>query len=161
MTSSKPGPVFLDADVLAASLTRTLILVSSTTRGAPFQPRWSPAVEKEADRHRRPGQTPLAALRNTGYWEAEAMMVPDAPEAEINSLADTSPNDRHQLAAAGAAGINVVVTRNIRHFGSADLASFGATAIHPDLFLAAVMTPTMRRETLSAIAAVRHRPPDT
>ncbi|MDR1634110.1 MAG: DUF433 domain-containing protein [Bifidobacteriaceae bacterium] len=73
--------VFLDADVLAAPMTRTLILISSTTRGARFWPRWSLAVEAASDRHRRPGQASLGEVRGTGYWDGGGVIVPDAADS--------------------------------------------------------------------------------
>ena len=44
---------FLDADVLVAPMTRTLIIVSRAHRDSLFVPRWSLAIEAEADRHWR------------------------------------------------------------------------------------------------------------
>jgi hypothetical protein len=50
MTSKPRFPVFLDADVLASPMTRTLLIAVATGPGSPFTFRWCPSVEREADR---------------------------------------------------------------------------------------------------------------
>ena len=54
--SSEPSwtPVFVDADVLAAPLTRTLLILCGTHPESVYGLRWSLGVEAEADRHLRP-----------------------------------------------------------------------------------------------------------
>ena len=46
------------------------------------------------------------------------------------------PKDRHVLAVAAPAGVDVIVTLNLRHFRPADLAPWGVVAIHPQQLLA-------------------------
>ena len=89
------------------------------------------------------------------------MLVPDASPAAIARLEDTSPKDRHVLAAAAAAGAHLVVTRNVADFGRHDLQQLAVSAAHPDLFLPAVMTPDMYRATLEQMCQARSKPPNT
>lgn len=149
----------LDADVLSAPLTRTLILVSAGHQDARFVLRWSRAVEAEADRHARPGQALVSSLREVLDWDT--MLVADACEEGAASLVDTSPKDRHVLAAARGAGARVVVTRNVADFGVGDLRRAGLVAAHPDVFLAVTMSAEMYVATLQQMSNARTRPPDT
>jgi hypothetical protein len=65
--------------------------------------------------------------------------IPDAlvtgHAALIPGLSLPDPNDRHVLAAAIAAGADVIVTLNIKDFPPAALARHGLVAQHPDAFL--------------------------
>jgi len=53
--------VFLDANILAKPFTRTLLWVGS--RHSDFAVAWSERAETEANRHLRPGATPIGQLR--------------------------------------------------------------------------------------------------
>jgi len=154
MTSDR-RPVFLDADVLAASLTRTLIMTAAVQDGAVFTPRWSLRVEAEADRHARPGQTRLVDVR-ARWWGADALV----PSTDDPSLADTHPKDRHVIASARDAGIGLIVSRNIADFGQADLVRCGVSVAHPDLFLASVVGPADYLTMLEDICSRRSRAPN-
>lgn len=157
---SDPLRVFLDADVLAAPLTRTLLLVGAARRGARFVPQWSLATEAEADRALRPGQTLVSQIRQQYDW-GTGVLVPDATQEVMSALVDTSLGDRHVLAAATAVGITVVVTRNVHDFGHTDLHNAQACAVHPDMFMSHMATITGYRDVLEAMAESRQRPPNT
>jgi len=162
MTSSEPVAqrVFLDADVLASPLTRTILLVSSRCGDGPvFVPVWSQAVESEADKHARPGQAKVVDIRATRW--GDSVIIPDATPGVISQLADTDVKDRHVLAAAQAAGLHLIVTRNVRHFGRQDLARLEMSVAHPDAFLAAILTKDAYRAALELIAETRRREPKT
>lgn len=50
--NSEPGPlVFVDANVLAKAVTRSLLIYAASRSG--YEVRWSCYEEDEADRHRR------------------------------------------------------------------------------------------------------------
>jgi hypothetical protein len=59
--SDSPVRVFLDANVLAKPVTRTLILIAA--EGSGYVAVWSPHVEAEADRHLRGDRAPVASVR--------------------------------------------------------------------------------------------------
>ncbi len=53
----------------------------------------------------------------------------------ISSLQLPDPNDRHVLAAAIAAQVDIIVTKNIKDFPSKILEKFGIKTLHPDDFV--------------------------
>ncbi|MDR1449568.1 MAG: DUF6011 domain-containing protein [Propionibacteriaceae bacterium] len=151
-------PVFLDADVLAAPMSRTVLILASVA-GARFVPRWSLAAEAEADRALRTGQTLVSAVRARFAW-GTTVLVDTAPSQALG-MVDTSETDRHIIAAARQAGIKTIVTRNVHDFGRADLDRLGMDAVHPDLFAATVLTRSTYQVVLAAMSASRLRPPNT
>ncbi|MDR1442606.1 MAG: hypothetical protein LBJ02_09530 [Bifidobacteriaceae bacterium] len=159
MTSEAGFRVFVDADVLAAPLTRTVLILAGTHPAAAFVPRWSLAVEAEANRHLRPGQTPIDQVRERFDWGSE-VIVPAATPAAAR-FAATSPKDRHVLAAAARAGIALIVSRNVSDFGHADLEATHTAVVHPDLFLAKAVTPDIYLDVLTDLALARTREPNT
>lgn len=78
---------FLDADVLARAVTRTLLLVGAELSG--YRPVWSEHVAAEADRHRRPNQVPLSRLRAFGWSDgptgsgAERYQATDSKDRQV------------------------------------------------------------------------------
>ncbi|MDR2372717.1 MAG: PIN domain-containing protein [Bifidobacteriaceae bacterium] len=158
MTSDTWFRAFIDADVLAAPLTRTLLILCGTHPRGRFAPRWSLAVECEAERHLRPGQTSLTRLRARFDW-ADHVIVAAADPASAMDFADTDADDRHVLAAAAQAGITVVVSRNVSDFGRTDLEARNMAVVHPDLFLTAVVDESVYREVLDQISLGRSREP--
>ena len=160
MTSEACFQVFLDADVLAAPLTRTMLILAGVRPGAVFAPRWSLAVEAEAARHLRSGQTQIGDLRGRYDWGGEVIVSASTEEAAAR-YAGTSPKDRHVLAAAAQAGIALIVSRNVSDFGMADLIAAKAAVVHPDLFLATALTPTVYWDVLQDLASHRTRDPRT
>ncbi|MDR0626228.1 MAG: hypothetical protein LBG11_03045 [Bifidobacteriaceae bacterium] len=173
MTStSERRTVFLDAAVLAAPTTRSLILFGQLHQDARFTSRWSRKAEQEADsalerradrRGERLGRTVppvlVSMLRAAADWGTD-VIAPEAPDVEA-ALEDTDDGDRHILASAAAAGSYLVVTANVADFGRADLGRLGISAVNPDLFLARVFTPAMYRFALESMARRRTLAPDT
>jgi hypothetical protein len=151
--------VFLDADVLASPVTRTLILLSFPHADSRFHVCWSAEVEAEANSHLRPGQARLAEVRRIGDLD-DQVLVSSPAITELERLTDTNPKDKHVLAAASSAGAHAVVTRNVADFGHKDLSYLGMNAVHPDLFLARMLTPNMYQDTLASMCKRRNRPPN-
>ena len=135
------------------------MMVSHAHRDAMFVLRWTLAAEAEADRHTRTRQKPLSVIRESLDWDS--MLVADATDEQTARLEDTSPKDRHVLAAAVAAGARAVVTRNVADFGRTDLGRTGTVAVHPDLFLATTTTSAMYHATLVQMSTARTLPPNT
>lgn len=129
--------VFLDACVLYPPLVRGILLWLA--QAGRFTPRWSPRVLAEWR---------IAAARNGGI-EAEdrAAEIAAAMEARFPGAAVTpGPDiertldlpdaaDVHVLAAAIAAGADMLLTFNVRDFPTRRLAAHGITPRHPDGFL--------------------------
>lgn len=139
MTSGRTWParppifsVFLDANVLARPLTRTLVLVASGPTS--FRVSWSRFAELEAERHLPPAAKPVRAVRERfGYVLAQTGASPER-------FGETDPGDRQIMADVIAAGAGFLVTDNVRHFGRGDLHGSGVSAVNPDLFLEAHMS---------------------
>jgi len=151
--------VFVDADVLASPMTRTILIITSLVSER-FSLRWTLEAEAEADKALRPGQTQVSDLRGRYHW-GENVLVPDATSTAINSLIDTSEDDKHVLAAAKLSGIRVVITRNIHDFGNNDLREAKISVVHPDLFLSNMVEEEDYRDVLEEISRGRVRPPRT
>jgi hypothetical protein len=151
----RPGRtlVYLDANVLAAGISRTLLLLSAPLSN--FRTVWSRVAEAEAARHQPPHAKPIGTVRE----QYGLQTVPDG-ESPV-PLVDTDWKDRRILASAAAAGARFVVTENVKDFGVADLRALSMSAVHPDLFLASRLTERTYRFVLDAIAANRSREPAT
>ena len=147
---------FVDANLLAAPPPRSIFYLGQLVAARAYHPVFSPHVEREADRHRKPNQRPVAHLREALGWD----MVNDHPDIASLGLDDTHPDDRPVIAAAIAADAHFIVTANVRHFGERDLARFGLSAVHPGLFLANRLTADGYREVLAQLAAMRTMPPN-
>ncbi|MDR0627989.1 MAG: PIN domain-containing protein [Bifidobacteriaceae bacterium] len=156
---SNPLEVFVDADVLAAPFTRTLLLMSAFEAGSGFRPRWSALVEDQANSHVRGSQRRIGDIRRQFEWMDEVLVSDSDDSGDLPG--DTDPGDRHVLRAARTAEIGVVVTRNVHHFGEADLQAPSMSAVNPDQFLAWIVTRGQYRSTLEYMAAARSRPPNT
>jgi hypothetical protein len=170
--------VFLDADVLAAPTTRSLILFGSLAPGSNYVARWSEAAEREADaaldsqwqaarsrasagdRVRPLSVRSLRTSQEASDWGERAIVAP-APGALEAGLVHTDRKDRHVLAAASACGARLVVSGNIRDFGAVDLARLGMSAAHPDLFLSLAFTVETYSAVLKSLASRRGREPNT
>lgn len=145
--------IFLDANVLVGSLSRTLLIMSAPL--SDFQVTWSLYAEGEALRHQNGAATPINVLRQRHGWT----IVRDGELPE--PLVDTDPKDMPILAAAALAGAKFVVTQNIADFGRQDLARLRMSAVHPDLFLSHRLTQAVYRQILGDLAATRSKEPKT
>jgi len=132
--------VFLDANVLAKPVTRTLLMAAGAASG--YGAVWSAYVESEADRHARPEQRPVSQVRIL----TDSELTPTGSNAE--RFAATSPKDRQVLADAVAAEALFLITEDVDDFGHEDLMSAGITAVNPDLFMSIKATPAAYREAL-------------
>jgi len=150
--TSRPR-VFVDADVLASPQARTIPYLARPL--ADYELMYSPMVEEEAMRHQKPGQVPIRELRARFDW----LLVPDPDQADMDRLVDTHPKDKHVLAAAIAGHCWFVMTGNVRHYGFADHAASGISAVHPGLFLSHRLSGEAYREVVAALGSARSRPP--
>ena len=132
-----PPVVFVDACVLYPWLTRGIVL--GAAEAGQFNPRWSPRVLAEwRIAVARDGGTPAESWVDTVIARMEtvfpaACTAPD-PEAEA-TLELPDPADIHVLAAAIAAGAEILLTFNLRDFPVRRLAAHGIAPRHPDGFL--------------------------
>ena len=132
MATSEPTVVFLDANVIAKPVTRTLLMIGGMPSG--YLAVWSRTAEAEAERHLRDRATKPSAVR--ARYGAELR-----PTGEVGDKFDaTNEADRQILADAVAAGARYLVTEDVDDFAEPDLAGVGISAVNPDLFLAVRMS---------------------
>lgn len=148
-----PIRAFLDANILAKPLTRTLLIIAGPLCG--FTPVWSARALAEADRHLGPGMTPVADLVTRFGWAI-------GPSGSVDGrFTATDAPDRQILADSEASRAGYLVTEDVDDFDEGDLLSIDISAANPDLFLASRLTIDAYREVLTTIARGRSRPPNT
>ena len=156
MTSSATDDVtvvFLDANILAKPVTRTILMVGGMPSG--FQPVWSLAAETEAARHMRPRALSPTLVR-------ERFGLPLAPTGlTAERYLGTRTADRQILADAVAADADFLVTEDVDDYGLADLTRAGVAAVNPDLFLAVRLTRDAYEMAIALFVERQVRPPTT
>ena len=151
MRSSGPSfSVFLDANVLAKPLTRTLLVLAGGASG--YGTTWSEYVEVEANRNLRPRQRSVTEVRELAGQE-----LSEAGEISGRFTA-TAMEDRQVLADAAKAGALFIVTEDVDDFDVTDLKAYGIAAVNPDLFLAACSSEAGYLDALEFIAALSRNP---
>lgn len=129
---------------------------------------WSEHLLAEWERVivREGARTPAAAAKlAAAIREAFAeRCIPEAAYTHLVADAPSSdPDDRHHIAAAIAAGVDVIVTWNLRDFPAEPLAQHGIAVQTPDTYLCELLDtdrePVM--ETLAFMAQSKRRPPMT
>jgi hypothetical protein len=106
--ANDPTLVFLDANVLARPVTRTLLLIGADESGLAVT--WSAYVEAEADRHLRGSALPVSDLRK----RLDRVLGPAGAGPE--RFEATAASDRQVLADADAARVSFLVTADIDDF---------------------------------------------
>ena len=144
--------VYLDANVLVPSYTRTLLVMAAPL--SDFTVCWSLHAEAEAERHQDAGAIPISALRRRFGWDS---LVPDG-DIELD---DTDSKDRPILSAASRASATFVITENVKDFGTRDMSGLQMSEVHPDLFLAHRLSVETYTDVLLRLAKVRRREPNT
>jgi hypothetical protein len=127
----------LDANVLYPVSLRNLLM--RLTLNGLFQARWSRLIHDEWIRavlRDRPdlSSEKLCQVRDAMNVQAEDSLV-TGHESLIGSLTLPDTDDRHVLAAAIVAGVDVIVTRNLRDFPDEVLDRYDIEAQHPDEFI--------------------------
>ena len=155
-TSSAPDDVtfvFLDANILAKPVTRTILMRGGARSG--FAVGWSATAEAEAARHMRQRATAPADVRRRYGGEL-------TPSRDVAGRFEaTEPKDRQLLADAEAAGARFLITEDVDDYGLADLASVGISAVNPDLFLAERLTREAYSVVILRFVELQVNPPTT
>lgn len=152
-TSSGPTRVFLDANIIAKPVTRTLLMVG----GAPsrFRAEWSLAAEQEATAHMRPRAVAPALIRERFGLQ----LTPSG--SDVDRFIDTKRADRQILADALAADARFVITEDVDDYGQRDLEGVAISAINPDLFLAERLTWEAYATVIDLFVERQVNPPTT
>ena len=127
----------LDASVLYPEPIRSLLLWIATQEG--FDPCWTERILEETRRNLI-GEGAVSSVQWEGLRAAMQEAFPGAliKQADADAIEREMPNDpkdRHVLAAAVVAGVDLIVTNNVKHFKQTDIESVGVRAITADQFL--------------------------
>lgn len=126
---TKPLRIFIDANVLAAPLTRTLLLSAAGLSGYSYT--WSAQAEAEANRNMRRLATRVGTVRTLHLDD-----MPLSPTADLaGRFINTHGEDRQILADAEASGSQFIITNNVDDFDPDDLDAAGLAAATADLFM--------------------------
>ena len=146
--------LFLDANVLAAPVTRTLLLVG--IEAIDIVATWSRHAEDEANKHLRPRAISVTDLRAT-ILESEL-----SPEGENpGRFAATKGADRQILADVAAADAAYLITTDVNDFAEVDLVAEKIAAVNPDLFMATRFTEEAYERALAQLVSSLVNPPKT
>lgn len=151
--STEPTIVFLDANVIAKPVTRTLLMAGGAFSG--FRAVWSLAAEQEAIRHMRTRAVSPTVIRERFHREL-------GPTGEASGrFAATKSSDRQILADATAAAARFLITEDVDDFGLNDLMDVGISAVNPDLFLAERLTREAYEAVIELFVKRQVNPPTT
>lgn len=145
--------VFLDANILAKPVTRTLLMAGGPLSG--FRTVWSKTAEQEALRHMSSRAVSPADIRR----RFGGVLTPTGEVA--GRFVQTSKQDRQILADAEAAGARYLVTEDVDDFAESDLTAIGISAVNPDLFLATRLTRTAYAMVINLFVTRQVAPPTT
>ncbi|MFT4293848.1 MAG: hypothetical protein QM582_00355 [Micropruina sp.] len=144
---------FLDTNVLAKPVTRTLLMVGGMPSG--FQ-----AVESRcrtrSGRPHAPTSDPTEA-RPGALWLPPRTQSGDRPER----FAGTKGADRQILADAAAAQASFLITEDVDDYALDDLTSVDISAVNPDLFLAERLTQDAYATVIDLFVERQVNPPTT
>lgn len=158
------GPVdLLDACVLVPyPLVSALLTMAEREL---FEPRWSEEILDEVERTLigKLDLDPDKVKHRLGHMRA------GFPESSVHGFEDLieemtcDAKDRHVLAAAVAAGADLLVTVNIKDFPKSSYEGFGLEVIHPEVLLSRLLNYDEEGciEALHADAGRRRNPPMT
>lgn len=151
-------PVLLDANVLAESAVSDVFLRLSEEPRL-LLPRWTEMIWDETRRtltDRLHWPVSIAESRIRAACEAFPEAMVTGFEVLIPQCTN-DPKDRHILAAAIHAKVEVIVTMNVRHFREIDLSPWGVKARHPGDYLRTLyeMDPAVVVSTLHQMAQRR------
>ena len=153
LTEAGSTRVFLDANVIAKPVTRTLLMAGGPLSG--FHVTWSLAAEQEAIRHMRPRATSPAVIRKRFGFSL-------SPSGEVaGRFAATSESDRQILADTETSGSQFLITEDVDDFAEEDLVILRISAVNPDLFLSLRLTREAYSSVIDLFVRGQVAPPTT
>lgn len=149
---SEPAVLFLDANTLAAPVTRTLVIAGARIDG--LRVVWSAHVEAEADRHARGSVSLVSSVRR------DILGMELSPSARgIKGLVTASVEDRLVVADAIRADARYLITADVDDFAFEDLAAHEMSVVNPDYFMALRFSERAYQEGVGLLAGVAKDPP--
>lgn len=146
--------VFLDANVLASPVTRTLLIAGGRVDGLLLT--WSAHVEAEADRHARGTASRTSVVRREILGMRLSKSAPST-----HGLLTSAPEDRQVIADAIHSGARYLVTADVDDFAAEDLDGHAMSAVNPDYFMALRFSAHAYHEGVRTLAEVARNPPRT
>ena len=145
--------VFLDANIIAKPVTRTLLVRRWGRSG--FAVGWSATAEAEAHA--------TCARGRPRPWTCGGATAVNSrrPGTGEERFGGTKGADRQILADAAAAGARFLITEDVDDYGLDDLASVGISAVNPDLFLAERLTRDAYSTVIDLFVERQLNPPTT
>lgn len=143
--------LFLDANVLAAPVTRTLVTAGAVADDLAI--RWSAAAEAEADAHIPPRAWRVADVRREKLGLA---LSPSA--ASTTGLKTRSVKDRQIIADAIETEADFLITVDVDDFSLDDLRAHQMSAVNPDYFMANRFTEHAYREAVQVLVEASQNP---
>lgn len=156
--------VAFDADVLYPIGLCDLFITTLESRL--YRAHWSTGILEEVERtylRNFPKQDPANIRRRIDLMnQAEPRALIDPPPELIEAMTN-DPKDRHVLAAAVAAGAEVLVTFNLSDFPDTACEPYGVEPQHPDVFVEHLvdLDPAAIWYSIAKMAARRRNPPAT
>lgn len=133
--------VFIDANVFYGARLRSLVLYLAQAQL--FRVRWSDQVQAEWINTLLINRPDLKASDLEKTKRLMTVAIPDALVSGYDRFIEQvdlpDRNDRHVVAGAVAAKVDLILTFNERDFPTARLAPFHLKAAHPDTFLLSVL----------------------
>lgn len=146
--------LFLDANVLASPVTRTLVIAGGRADGLLLV--WSAHIEAEADRHARGVSARTSVVRRDILG-----MDLSRSARTTQGLRTVASEDRQVIADAIHAGARYLVTTDVDDFAVEDLHVHGMSAVNPDYFMALRFSEHAYREGVRTLAGVAKNPSRT
>lgn len=143
--------VFLDANVLASPVTRTLLIAGCRADGLLLTS--SAHVEAEADRHARGSSSLTSVVRRDILGMGLSKSAPST-----QGLLTPAPEDRQVIADAIHAGALYLVTTDVDDFAAEDLGAHAMSAVNPDYFMALRFGEHAYQEGVRTLAEVARNP---
>jgi PIN domain len=157
MTASQLS-VLYDACVLYPNYLRDVLIQLATADL--FRAQWTEQIHDEWIRNVLKNRPNITLDQLCGLKQKINQAVPDCLVTEfeylIPSLHLPDSDDRHVLAAAIVAKVDVIVTFNLKDFPAAILSSYGLMAQHPDDFITDLLE-LWPGQVLGAVEAIQSR----
>jgi len=148
---------FVDADVLAAPVPRSILYMAAALPNPTFTLTYSPFAENQATSHQLAKHISIGELRHRFGWD----ITDDPASIDKYHFIDTSDSDKTIIAAAINAKVKFIITANVKDFGEQDLFKHKMSAVHPGLFLANRISAEQYSHILTMLSKTRQREPKT
>lgn len=163
MSQQGPRRIFVDTSVLFPFSVMDLFLALS--EDGVHQVLWTDELLDEWERvivreHRRSAETAASITSAIREFFADGRIDPPLYRDLVDAMPGDDPDDHAHMAAAVGAGVDALVTSNLRDFPSTALAARGVRVCDPDTYLVELIEqlPDELAATVARIAGEKTRP---